>query len=123
MHIMGAERVWLERWEGRSPTALPAAAEFPTLASVRTRWAEVEDRQRRFVAGLSADDLAGVREVRTLTMGTVATPLWQSLQHVMNHSTYHRGQVVTLLRQLGATPVSTDLIRFYRERDAAAKSA
>jgi uncharacterized damage-inducible protein DinB len=42
------------------------------------------------------------------------------LHHVANHSTYHRGQITTLLRQLGATPVSTDLIGFYRERAAGA---
>ena len=41
----------------------------------------------------------------------------QSLQHVVNHSAYHRGQVVTMLRQLGAKPPeSMDMVRFYRER-------
>jgi len=48
-----------------------------------------------------------------------AAPLWQMLQHLVNHGTYHRGQVATLLRQLGAKPISTDLILFYRERAAA----
>ena len=42
----------------------------------------------------------------------------QSLQHVVNHGTYHRGQITTMLRQLGATPVSTDLSRFYLDRAA-----
>ena len=42
---------------------------------------------------------------------------WQMLQHVVNHGSYHRGQVTTMLRQLGAAPAkSTDLITFYRER-------
>jgi uncharacterized damage-inducible protein DinB len=40
------------------------------------------------------------------------------LQHLANHATYHRGQVTTLLRQLGAKAVGTDLITFYRERAA-----
>lgn len=43
-------------------------------------------------------------------------PLYQQIQHVFFHSMYHRGQVVTLLRQLGQTPPRTDLIAFYRER-------
>jgi uncharacterized damage-inducible protein DinB len=34
----------------------------------------------------------------------------------VNHGTYHRGQITTLLRQLGATPVATDMIAFYREQ-------
>ena len=42
--------------------------------------------------------------------------LWHMLQHVVNHATYHRGQVTTLLRQLGAAPPkSMDLIAYYRE--------
>ena len=44
------------------------------------------------------------------------SPIWQMVQHVVNHGAYHRGQVATLLRQLGATPISTDLIVFHRER-------
>jgi uncharacterized damage-inducible protein DinB len=44
------------------------------------------------------------------------------IQHVVNHGTYHRGQVTTMLRQLGAKGVGTDLITFYRERKAAAKT-
>ena len=50
-----------------------------------------------------------------------ASVLWQMLQHVVNHSTYHRGQVTTMLRQLGAAPPKAmDLIAFYRERSAPA---
>jgi uncharacterized damage-inducible protein DinB len=47
-----------------------------------------------------------------------AEPLWQMLQHLVNHGTYHRGQIATMLRQLRAKPLSTDLIAFYRERAA-----
>jgi uncharacterized damage-inducible protein DinB len=43
------------------------------------------------------------------------------MQHLVNHSTYHRGQVVTMLRQAGVKPVATDLIAFYRELDKAAQ--
>jgi uncharacterized damage-inducible protein DinB len=46
--------------------------------------------------------------------------LWQTLQHLANHGTYHRGQVTTMFRQLGAKPVGTDMIGFYRERAAQA---
>jgi uncharacterized damage-inducible protein DinB len=37
--------------------------------------------------------------------------------HVVNHSSYHRGQVTTLLRQLGAQPVSTDFLEYYDEKN------
>jgi uncharacterized damage-inducible protein DinB len=39
------------------------------------------------------------------------------LQHVVNHASYHRGQITTMLRQMGAQPAkSTDMIAFYRSR-------
>jgi uncharacterized damage-inducible protein DinB len=48
-----------------------------------------------------------------------AQPFWQMLQHLVNHGSYHRGQVTTMLRQIGAVgPRATDLIVFYRLKDA-----
>lgn len=121
-HVMGAEWIWYERWHGRSPAALPEAQQFPNLASVRARWAEIEQDIMTFVRGLTGEDLLRVHEFHTLTMGTAASPLWHSMQHLVNHSTYHRGQIAAMLRQLGAQPISTDLIRYYRERGAGASA-
>ncbi len=112
-HIMGAEWVWLERWHGRSPTALPAAHALDNFASVRARWAEVERDLMKFVAGLSAADLDRVVEYHNTRGNRFAYPLRAMLQHLVNHGTYHRGQVATLLRQLGAHPRATDLLRYY----------
>src|SRR5216684_1869079 len=66
--------------------------------------------------------LERVMEYKTLKFGVYSNPLWQSMQHVVNHGSYHRGQVTTMLRQHGAQPVLTDLMHFYRERSVAAKA-
>ena len=115
-HIYGAQWVWLERWHGRIPTALPSAADFPDLDTVRRRFIEIDRNMVDFAASLNADDLHRIVQYKTVAGTAQAQPLWQMLQHVANHSTYHRGQVTTLLRQLGAKATSTDLIAFYRER-------
>jgi uncharacterized damage-inducible protein DinB len=115
-HIYGAQWVWLERWHGRIPTALPSAADFPDLDTVRRRFIEIDRNLVDFAASLNADDLHRIVQYKTVAGTAQAQPLWQMLQHVANHSTYHRGQVTTLLRQLGAKATSTDLIAFYRER-------
>ncbi|MGH7673924.1 MAG: DinB family protein [Gemmatimonadales bacterium] len=112
-HILGAEWIWLERWLGRSPRALLAAADFPTAAALRDRWAMVEAGQQAFLAGLQ-DDRLPQRVAYINTKGQRwEYALWQMLVHVVNHSTYHRGQVTTMLRQLGAAPAATDLLNFY----------
>jgi uncharacterized damage-inducible protein DinB len=48
-----------------------------------------------------------------------SSPIGQMVQHVVNHGSYHRGQLTTMFRQLGATPAkSTDLIGYFREQAA-----
>lgn len=119
-HIMGAEWVWLERFQGRSPGSLPDSARYADVASLRQAWLEQEGRLLAFVRELTQDDLNRVLEYKTLKFGTYSNPLWQSMQHVVNHGTYHRGQITTMLRQLGAEPILTDLMHFYHERAVAA---
>ena len=115
-HILGAEWIWLERWQGRAPSSLPPASQFTSIAVLRARWADVGRDLVNFVSGLKAEDLPRPREYRSIIDGkTYSQPLWQTLQHLVNHGTYHRGQIATLLRQLGTKAVSTDLTIFYRE--------
>jgi uncharacterized damage-inducible protein DinB len=121
-HIFGAEWIWLERFQGRSPSSLPDATQYPDAATLGERWGEFEPRLLNFVRGLGQNDLDRVLEYKTLKFGAYSNQLWQSMQHVVNHGSYHRGQVTTMLRQLGATPVLTDLMHFYRERAVAAKA-
>jgi uncharacterized damage-inducible protein DinB len=121
-HIYGGEWVWLERFQGRSPSSLPDTTQFKGIASLRERWNELEARLLGFVRGLTQTDLDRVFEYKTLKYGVYSNPLCESMQHLVNHGTYHRGQVTTLLRQLGAQPIATDLMHFYRERATAANA-
>jgi uncharacterized damage-inducible protein DinB len=115
-HIYGAEWLWLERFQGRSPSGLPNVNQFPDVASLRETWTELEQRLISFVDGLTQADLDRIFEYKTLRFGVYTNPFWQSMLHLINHGTYHRGQVTTLLRQLGAEPILLDLMHFYRER-------
>src|SRR6476661_1982684 len=56
-HIYGAEWIWLERFQGRSPSGLPNVKDFEDLASLRARWLEHEERLLSFVRGLTQSDL------------------------------------------------------------------
>lgn len=122
VHIWAVEWIWLERLQGRSPASFPDAKEFVDLASLRVRWAEVEKRWLEYVARLDQAELDEEVDYKTLSFGPSRDPRWQMMQHVVNHGTYHRGQVIAMLRQLGAKGMGTDLISFYRERKAAAKT-
>jgi uncharacterized damage-inducible protein DinB len=115
VHVMLVEWLWLERWHGRSPNSFPPTSDFPTLDSVRARWAEIDTDLRDYIASLTPEEVQRVVHHKTTAGVPYSHPLWQMLQHLANHGTYHRGQITTLLRQLGAKATGTDLITFYRE--------
>jgi len=118
-HIVGAQWVWLERFNGRIPPGLPKSEEFPEFAVLRERAGEVQHDLNRYVQSLMPEDVAAMFEYRDLKGNAHRNYRWQVLQHLANHGTYHRGQIASLLRQIGVKPISTDLIAFYRERAAA----
>jgi uncharacterized damage-inducible protein DinB len=112
-HLYGAEWVWLERWRGTSPSSLPSALDFPDVEAIRSHWEKVERGQREFLEGLDTARLGESLTYTNLQGETWTYTLWRILAHVVNHASYHRGQVATLLRQLGKPPLSTDLLLYY----------
>jgi uncharacterized damage-inducible protein DinB len=116
-HLYGAEHAWYQRWHGTSPTALAAADQFPDVASIRSAWGAHELKMRAFVEALGEDGITHSFDYKTLDGRAGSSLFSQNIQHLVNHGSYHRGQVTTLLRQLGATPPkSMDMIAFYRLR-------
>ena len=113
-HMLSAEWIWLARLHGSSPTGGPEGWATSALEQLKRHWADVEREQAAFLAGLAESRLDEVLDYRNTAGKPFREPLWQILRHVVNHSTYHRGQVTTMLRQLGASPPATDLILFFR---------
>jgi len=111
-HIMAAQWLWLSRWQGVSPRALPQAAEFPDLAALRARWDHVERDTRAFVAGLDEATLGQVIEYTNTAGEPNAYPLWQMMAHQVNHTTQHRSEVAVMLTQFGHSPGWLDLLYF-----------
>lgn len=122
-HIYGVEWVWLQRFRGVSPQAIPGPEQYPDGPTLRKSWSEFEPTLLEFVYGLSQADLDRIMEYKTMKFGQYRNPLWQSMMHLINHGTYHRGQITTLLRQHGVQPTLTDLIHYYRERSEASGAA
>jgi uncharacterized damage-inducible protein DinB len=113
-HIYAAEWAWCSRWNGVSPTAFPADSP-PDVPAIRGKWGVLESNVRAVLGRMGEQGVDRVIEYRMLNGETRRSIFWHMLQHVVNHASYHRGQVTTMLRQLGAAPPqSMDLITFYR---------
>jgi uncharacterized damage-inducible protein DinB len=110
VHLVAVERLWLERWRGRSARALLPPEDFPTLEAVCERWHAVEQEMKEYLAALP-EDLLEQPMTCTGTRGNTWTyALWRMMVHLLEHQTYHRGQVTALLRQLGIQPPKVDFL-------------
>jgi uncharacterized damage-inducible protein DinB len=121
VHLYGAECIWCARWAGKPPWSMPDPSAFPDLPTIRHAWVDQERTVRGVLEDLGERGVGRAIEYRMLNGQPQAQPFWQMLQHLVNHGSYHRGQVTTMLRQLRQRPPkSMDLITFYRERNVAA---
>jgi uncharacterized damage-inducible protein DinB len=115
-HILGAEKLWLSRFLGHPESFVLGPDDFSDLLSWIKAWEETASEVEAFLAGLTDEQLAAPLTWASLSGVTYTRPLWQPVFQVVNHSTYHRGQVVSLLRQMGYPVESSDLTQYYAER-------
>ncbi len=117
-HVWSAEYIWLQRlqlaehpvWiQGEFNGAFEqACGDWQKVSATFVEFVEKQYDERAFEHVLQFYD----RQKASHKM-----PVYQVLHHVFNHSTYHRGQLVTMLRQAGATDIpGTDFIRFARKK-------
>ncbi len=122
LHIVASEWAWITYWKEEAPTAaflnelwpradaLFAPDAVPDFASVQLKWKEVEREQVEFVNRVSEESLR-----RMLPVLETHVSLAHLMQHLANHSSYHRGQIALMMRQLVAEPVATDYALFVME--------
>jgi uncharacterized damage-inducible protein DinB len=116
VHMMSAEWIWLERFKGVSPPRMFDEAEFSDVMALRERWVTIEEHRDAWLGTLTSEGVVQTVRYQNTKGELFKAPLWQLAQHVANHSSYHRGQVTTLLRLLGSRPMNTDMLTFDREK-------
>ena len=112
-HIYYADRVWLARLSGRPVNTFADDGDGPGLTELSTAWPALLNEFREYIAGLTdaaSQELFSYHNLQGLEM---TLRRWQAILHVVNHASIHRGQVVSMLRQLDKHPPSTDLVYFY----------
>jgi uncharacterized damage-inducible protein DinB len=115
-HMLVAQKLWLSRFSGTPLERLPAVGDYPDLPSWILGWEETAAGIEAFLAGLTDEQLAASLTWTSTEGQTFTRPLWQPVLHLVNHTTYHRGQVTSLLRQMGYEPPATDLVYYFIER-------
>lgn len=128
-HILLADRLWLGRFRnsGHAFPALeeaeliyeiqgldaPVAGSFDELAAARI---DTDQVIIAWIEDLDAAILAGELRYTTTTGEPRVIPMWIGVSQMFNHQTHHRGQVTTLLKQVGVDPGVTDFLHFALRR-------
>jgi len=126
-HILLADRAWLGRFT-RDPACGQSLDASGAPIAVRSLdqelYADFRDLRRErarsdaaivtWASGLTPEALAAPLAYRSSKGEAFEHPLWQAALHLFNHQTHHRGQVTTLLAQLGKDVGVTDLAVFLR---------
>jgi uncharacterized damage-inducible protein DinB len=117
VHIYWADWAWYQIWHGTFPTSPLSTDHFTDVESIRRAWTELESKARAFLAAQAGTDAHRVVGYTRPDGSAAAFPLAHMIQHLVNHGSYHRGQLTMMLRLLGANPPeSTDLIRYHYGR-------
>jgi len=115
VHILFAQWIWRNRWEGNSPTYRLQPEEFPTFASFHERWMEEENLLTQFVENLTDERLNAVIDYKNTKGSPKQQVLWKMMAHVVNHGTQHRAEAAAMLTDFGCSPGDVDMIYFLDE--------
>ena len=117
LHTWGAEKIWLERLQGKVPATILYNTFTGSTEELFAGMLHTSLEFKDYVAALSPTELDEICAFRLINGTEDSRSRAHMIHHCMNHSTYHRGQVVTIARNLGIVdPPSTDFMRYLRVR-------
>ena len=115
VHALFAQWIWRMRWEGSSPTQRLQQEDFPTFESLQARWEEDENKLLVFLDGLTDERLISKFSYNSTDGKPHERILWQTMAHLINHSTQHKTEAAALLTDFGHSPGDIDLIVYLIE--------
>ena len=115
-HAIAAGRLWLDRLKGKPSPVMTTEQEIPGLPELQGLWQAWQTEMSTFLATLTDASVQNPFSHTDSKGRTFSYPMSNVLQHLVNHTTYHRGQVIAMLRQLGAKPVNCDFIYYLRTK-------
>lgn len=116
-HIRNSEQTWLSRLTGVEPHRISDDNLQLTKDELCSEWCKVSVSLVKYAEEQNLSSLENVIHYRNTKGDACRNTVTEVLLHCMNHSTYHRGQIVTILREVGFTELaSTDLITYFREK-------
>jgi uncharacterized damage-inducible protein DinB len=117
LHMWDAESIWWQRLKLVEHVIRPSTAADYTTSEVTSKIHQQDHDWLQWVSDATDTAIEHVFAYQNTKRELFKQPVFQMLLHLFNHNTYHRGQLVTMLRQVGAEKIpSTDFIEFSRRK-------
>jgi len=114
-HIVAAQKIWISRWKETPEETLLQGKDIVSLLDLIAIWEQVSSETAQFLGSLTDEKLQERMTMTTTTGKQFVHSYQQMMQHLVNHSSTHRGQITSMIRQLGIRPPAIDLIAYYRQ--------
>ena len=116
VHTLDAEYGWRTMLQEGAWASELTAAQFPSLASLETRWRDEEAALREYLAGLNDEKMLEIVRYKADEGNQRERVRWHCLYHVVNHGTQHRSEAAAMLTDYGQSPGEIDFTIFLNER-------
>jgi uncharacterized damage-inducible protein DinB len=116
IHVVSAEKYWVDHWENTPEPTFLSTQFKGTKEELIEIWNKSSADIKTIVNGFPEENYSQAISFKYPGNGrTGQMPFWQTVAHVINHTTYHRGQLITLLRQAGFLNLSSlDMATYFQ---------
>lgn len=117
LHMLDAENIWWQRMKLSERIIVPSGNFSGTMKDLSDTLLQQSKQWEEWIVASSDLSIEHVFQYQTFQGEQFKQPTWQMLLHVFNHGTYHRGQLINMLRQLGVEKLpATDFINWARNK-------
>jgi uncharacterized damage-inducible protein DinB len=117
LHMWDAENIWWQRLKLIENVIWPSSTTDHSTHEVINNLLQQDDQWLEWIKNASPAAVEHVFQYQNTKKELFKQPVYQMLMHVFNHATYHRGQIVTILRQLQVSKIpATDFIEWSRRK-------
>jgi uncharacterized damage-inducible protein DinB len=114
IHIVSAKKIWVDIWKNVPEKVYLSQVFNGTKSELIAIWKETSVELQHFIESFPYERYSQEITVIKPNAEVSIMEFRKTFPHMVNHSTYHRGQLVTLLRQAGFSAfINTDLFTYY----------
>lgn len=116
IHLLRSDWIWLDRWLGQDFVEIPEQWNDLMIDDIQSIWSAVQTNTIDLLKSKLSREIDDVITISNGGENKLMLELRKTINLVVNHGAYHRGQIVNMIEMLGLQPVNTQLLEYYMRR-------